>query len=351
MADIFDEVEQEIIPPVPAVPLVPSKPSFLNRFWKLLGLPERKAREGLGQLADFVPNPEPVGKEGVIAKTARRIFPIATSVVPEGALGDVARGAPKVVAESMAEVAPSFVDRAAITTAGASNAIKAGMPVIKLAGKGLAKIGAVSGVGSKTLEAVAANPNILFAKGIEAANELYKKVPETKGLFDIKSIKNPKHMIETAEKLADKKLLSPDNALEARKALDMFYESKAITPSAYRRTREIFSGVAKKSKKIAKADKARAVASIAERARSPFPLNKDGSVSSLKSTVMSVAGGAALAHPALLPVSALTMSPLVQSFIAAGLGTGARAAANPRAMVASKAVLDHWLKKKENKGK
>jgi hypothetical protein len=280
-----------------SLPEPEGKKGLIRRGWDALAVPEQMSREGLGKLADMVPEGEMTGNMAA----------------------DIARGTPKVIAETFAEAAPSFISRGSLVTGGVLKGAKMVAPAVKVAGRGLAKWGeAASGLEHKTPGVLAEafkDPKLMLGKGKEAAGKMFE------GLLDeakirpefLKPISN-EEVVNQAMKFAEEGALSPQEAIIARRSLDAI--KKTIHPLGFRRARDAFDSVAKTISKDA--DKAFSRAIKSEALRSPFALNKTGGASAFKLGTGMLTGTLKLQSPAfqggvasLLGLAAKGVSPVV----------------------------------------
>jgi len=188
--------------------------SIPSAAFEALGEPARVSQRGLSQLAGAVPQfiggePEPTGN-----------LPL-----------DIARGAPRIAAETLAETAPQFIDQLGILTAGAGAGIKAGAraaaPLARGAGRLAAKgIEKVVGVGADKVEKLFAKPlSILRAPTKGAVREAFSKAETAQAVKGLKEIVAEGVTTSGASiRLAGKQILKGQpNAkviLRGRKALD-----------------------------------------------------------------------------------------------------------------------------------
>lgn len=273
--------------------------------WEGLAAPEQKSREGLNAIASKMPSPDITGNT----------------------LIDVAGATPRIAAETLAEVAPSFISRGSMVGSAALKGAQLAAPAANVAGRYVAgQAERLSGLAHKTpgvLAEVAEDPSILIGPGKSAAREIYAGVKDESKIRE--TLKFPQKALEFVKRswIASKKgSLSPDEALEARKALDDIGDT---LPDIVRKSlRKTFDTVAKQ--KFGKADAAFAKAVKSEAVRNLLPLNQSGSASQLRSLIMGGGLGMAQSSPAALAVVP-AFSPLAQGTIAAGVGLGAKAAA------------------------
>jgi len=294
----------EIFSSVAPGQIQPQESSLLAKGFDALTIPEKKSREGLQMIAKSV-----TPKTEVTGNLAR----------------DVAMNTPKIAAETLAEVAPGFISRGTMLTAGGLKAAKAAAPLIKMAGKGAAKVAeSVSGLEYKTpgvLSEVAANPKILFAKGTKAVRPMYEAAKKSTGQVvseEIGDIDDKLKMVKTSYQKAKDGTLNAIEALEARKILSNI--KKAVPDTFFRKVTESFNKIAKPV--FEEADKAYETGVKADAIRTLLPVNKSGGTSIAKMFLGSAAAG-------FIPgvgLKVAAMSPLVQGATAAGVGTAAKLA-------------------------
>ena len=300
-----DFVSDDFQPDQPARPQ--ARQGFPGKVWDALAIPEKMSGQGLGQLAGMVPRAEPTGN----------------------LIRDVALNAPRIAAESVAEVAPGFISRESMVTGGAMKAIKPVGRILKPFGRAIAKAAeSASGLEYKTpgvLTKAFNDSSLIAGRGTKQAGTLYDEMMD-KGRVrkSFGRLKSP-DLIDEALQAADEGTLTAEEALIARQTLDA---SKKSFPSyTYRKLRETFDSVAKTKSSEADAAFSRAVRSDA--LRQPFPVNKYGGTSIFKSALGSVAGMGPL----------VAMSPLAQGTAATGAGLVARRILRPLANQARNAPL------------
>jgi len=110
----FEEVKAKF-----ATPAQPTFKDKLRSAYQTASKPAEMSAEGLGQLAEMVPKPEPTGN---IVK-------------------DVLLGTPRIAAESIAEVAPEFIKPEALALGAVAKGAK---PLSKVAGKAATKVGKIA---------------------------------------------------------------------------------------------------------------------------------------------------------------------------------------------------------------
>jgi len=266
---------------------------LIRKGWDALAIPEQMSREGLGKLADMVPEGEMSGNMAA----------------------DIARGTPKVIAETLAEAAPSFISRGSLLTAGALRGVKAAAPLAKMAGRQIAKAAeGISGLEYKTpgiLEEAAKDSKLIFAPGKESAGKKFAEfMDKTKIRKSFGRATSPKELIDDAMKAFDEGTLTPQEAVIARQTLDGV--KKTLPRHSYNEMRAQFDSIAKTISKEADAAFSRGVK--ADALRNVFPQNKLGG-SSIAKGILGFLGGVA---------PSMAMSPLVQGSVATGAGVISR---------------------------
>ncbi len=265
---------------------------ILGKGWDALAIPERMSREGLKMIADASKN-----DQGFTGNLPR----------------DIASHTGEVAMDTLAETAPSFVNRASIVTAGLLKGAKVAAPLVKGLGKGLAKTAeSLSGLEHKTpgvLTEAANDPSLIFGQGTKKAGKLFEDLQDKGRIRQaFARATDNKSLVDDALKAVDDGSLTPEEALIARRSLDKI--KRNIPGFAYKSMRQAFDGVAKTKSKQADAAFSRAVKS--EALRQAFGINKHGGTSAFK-----LGGGAVTGT---LPL----MSPALQGMVATLLGVGAK---------------------------
>lgn len=302
----------------------PPQESAGKRLWEGMNVPSQMAQQGLSKITDLVTPSRAdiesgkIGIPGIAARTA---------------------------GETLSEVAPKFVNRAAILTAMASPVLE-GLGAIggNAAGRWIGNAAEkMSGLAYKTpgvLAETVENPGLPFGPGLDKAREIYQGA---KGGVDeirqgFKEIPTKLDFISGALEAAKDGSLNPQEALEARKALDA--SKKTLNNVFYSSAREAFDTVAKKA--FAGADSAYQAALKSEALRNIWPLNKSGSPSIVK-------GAIEMVKPGLAPL----FSPATQGVIASGVGLAQKAVNNPGTTMAVPSIVDSiksiLAKRKEHK--
>lgn len=274
---------------------IKSSQGVLGTANTLLKAPEKLSGRGLQMMANMVPKPEPTGN-----------LPL-----------DVLKGTPRIAADTVAQVAPGFISKGAILTAGAMKGTKLAMPLINSAGRSIARgAEALSGLEHKTpgvLIEAANNSKLLNSPGTDAASPIYEAAKEIGGSVrqELSGLPEKLKFVKRAANLAKTGELNPTEALEARKEL-VAIEHK-VSGEFFRKNISKFNEIAKPV--FSDADTAYAKGVKAEALRSWLPLNKTGGASTFKT----ILGGAkSLATLGL-------MSPIVQGGVATGVGAASRA--------------------------
>lgn len=275
----------------------PQPRGMMGKAWDALAVPEKMSREGLGMMADWVPEAEPTGN----------VF------------RDVALNTPRVLAETVAETAPDFVSRESIVTGGVLKGLKAAKPILKPVGRGLAKAAEqLSGLEHKTpgvLTEAAKDASLIFGRGTGEAGKLFDDLVD-KGRIrqSFARSTDAKSLLDEAIQSADDGSLTSEEALIARRTLDQV--RKRLPAYAFRKMRETFDAIAKM--KSAEADSAFSRAVRSDALRSILPLNKTGGASAFKLGIGTV-----------FPPTAPLMSPAFQGAVASGGGAVARRILKP----------------------
>lgn len=283
----------------------PQSKGMLGQAWEDLKVPEEKSREGLNMIV----NAGVRGQNWLANKTG---LPIGTE--PTGNMArDMAANTPRMIGESVAQVAPSFVSRGAIVTGGLLKAAPYVMDAVGAPAEWAAdQAGKQSGLinkGKNLLKEAFQKPLLMFGRGKDAANAMYSEVQGPAGLQigkTLASIREPGKFVDKALELADSGGLGTDEALMARRELDAM--QKTVTKTFYRKAREVFDNIAKQD--YTGADEAYHMADKSEALRSLSAINKTGKTQS------ALKGAAMLLKPA----TSVLYSPIVQSGIASTLG-------------------------------
>ncbi|HPO87529.1 MAG TPA: hypothetical protein PLN86_16945 [Candidatus Hydrogenedentes bacterium] len=358
----------------------PSSPSFLERLkniptqaWNALKVPEQLSEKGLGLIAgmtpEFVPQSAVKRFAGAVASPIiGPIGPLAGEIAArmgqdkEGPSGnvvmDIARGTPKVLAETAKKTAPSFVSRGAILAASAGPLIKGlGMPVKYIGKKAASAIEGYQNVPKGTFAEAYRDPSIYLDKGAAVAGKAYREAKEaagagSEGLFgditNLKDVSNIKleSVVNRALELAKDGKLNPASAQSARKAVDEMFRSKAYSKEAVLELRQFFDSIVKGDSGLAKADIAYQRAIKADALRQLFPLNKGGGGSPFR---IFASNGLAKIPIVGKPLAFVTGSPALAGATSAGAGMIGRTAIDPMQRIGTSALLKALSRKKEVK--
>lgn len=291
----------------------PDQPSMGQKVWDGLQKPSQMAQSGLQQMSDLQTD----AQNAIAQKTG---LPIGTE--PTGNLvRDVVAGAPKVMADTMAEVAPKFIDRTSLLTMGAGAAAKGvGMAAGKVldAAPSIAKpLENVAGLKPGTLKAAFQDPSMIADFGAKAkASDLYNSIKD--GSTIPKQLRTNAGLVRDAiDQMNDGAVLDARDAFKARKAVKALLGAKDGSGSFPKDDlyaikdqldNMIFSSVKD-------ADQMYKRAIMGDQLRSPFPLNNNGTSSKMGAAVMRV-------MPMWLKPA---FSPLAQGSVASGLGAAAQA--------------------------
>ncbi len=183
--------------------------SLRSVAFEALGEPARLSRAGLTQIAEAVPQPQPTGN-----------LPL-----------DIAKGTPRIAAETLVETAPQFIDQAALLTAGAGAAIrpvaKAAAPLAREAGRTIAGgVEKVLGVGADKVRNLFARPlSVLTAPTKRQVTQAFSKAETAQGIKTLNEIiqegtATSGALIRRAGKQILKGQANAKDILKGRKALD-----------------------------------------------------------------------------------------------------------------------------------
>lgn len=282
----------------------------------------------------------------VPAQTASKILGGLASHVPEGKVtgnlpADIARGTPKILANTAAQALPGFVSRGALLTAGASKALQALRPVGSVIGQGVAgQLESATGANPGSLARAWNDPTLMFAEGKQAASPLYE-AGKTGGKMaeNLSKIPLKEDFLDVASKLADDGKLPPETALEGRKMA-----SKLLSKGGGKYTEDFLRGlidkfdtVAKSSQDISAGDATFKRGLDAASLRKLVPQNKYGGASAFKMGIMGLLG----------PQFAGVLSPAVHGALATVGGVGAKVATNPAASLALQQLYEQYVKNKQ----
>lgn len=283
-----------------------SDASLGSKVWQGLQVPSQMASRGLNAMAQAVPNPEPTGN-----------LPM-----------DILKGTPRIAANTLAQVAPGFVSRASILTAGASKALQALRPVGSVVGQGVAgQLESATGANPGSLGRAWNDPSLIFAEGKQAASPLYEagkiggKMAE-----NLANIPTKEQFLDVASRLADEGKLPPETALEGRKMAGKLLGKGGgkYTEDFLRGLIEKFDAIAKSNEDIQAGDAAYRRGIDAASLRRILPSNKYGSTSAFKTGIMAATG----------PIGKALLSPLVHGVVSTTGGLASKAITNPEAAIA-----------------
>lgn len=292
-----------------------SDASLPQKAWQGLQVPAQMAQRGLEGISEGLkPEPEITGN------LAR----------------DVAMNYPSVSANVLSKVAPAFVDRASILTAGASKALKAISPIGSAVGQGIAgQLESVTGSNPGSLGRAWNDPTLIFGKGKKAAGPLYEAgKAEMEGANIFKDMYKPDEIVSTAQEYLSKGgKLEPAEALIYRKALDILGKSRNVVKDGLVAMRQGANEAVKASENMSAADAAFRRGLDSESLRKLVPSNKHGGASAFKMGIMSLLG----------PNYAGLLSPVVHGAISTAGGVVGRVATNPMTAVGSRAVMAEFI--------
>src|SRR3990167_5308234 len=294
---------------------------MLRKGWDALKVPEQKSREGLQMIAKAVtPKTETTGN------MAR----------------DVAMNTPRIAAETLSEVAPGFVSRGSMLTAGGSKVVGAFRPlasaVRQLGFKGAEQLSALAPKNEGALEAAYRDSTLIKAPAKKVVGQLYErakgilKPQAAKKIADLKQAekveqeavnleqarkylmgkaKSPvasqvesktagietlsrgfqnTRIIKLADKLADQGKLDPLMAMRAKRAANALRGSKSYDQDRLIEMINKFEKIEKTSPDFAVADATYKRSAMADALRNLAPQNSKGGASTMKTAAMAVAG-------------------------------------------------------------
>lgn len=346
------------------------KTSLGKKAWDSLTVPAKLSEKGLGLISGMTPEfvPQSAVKRFAGAMTSPIVGPLGplageiaarmgkdTDGPTGNLLMDVARGTPKVLAETAQKTAPAFVSRGSILAASAGPVIKGLSVPIKYIGKKAASaIEGYQNVPKGTFSAAYKDPSIYMDKGAAVAGKAYREAKEAagaggEGLFgkitDLKSVSNIKleNVVDRALELAKSGKLNPASAQSARKAVDEMYKSKAYSKEAVLELRGFFDSIVKGDAGLAKADFAYQRAIKADALRQMFPLNKGGGGSPFR---VFASNGLSKIPIVGKPLAFVTASPAIAGLTAAGSGMVGRSAVDPMQRVGISALMKAMSQRK-----
>lgn len=293
-----------------------SNQSLAGKAWDALQVPSQMASRGLKSIASAVPQPEPTGN-----------LPM-----------DLLKGTPRIAADTLAQAAPGFVNRASILTAGASKALQALRPIGSAIGQGVAgQLESATGANPGSLGRAWNDSSLIFGAGKKAAGPLYEAgKAEMQGANLFKDMWKPDEIVQTAQDYLSKGgQLEPAEALIYRKALDVLGRSRNVVKDGLVAMRQDADAAVKASTNMSEADAAFRRGLDSESLRKLVPQNKYGGASAFKMGIMGLLG----------PHYAGLLSPAVHGAVATAGGLASRVATNPAAAVASKEALASFIDK------
>ena len=292
--------------------------SLPQKAWNALQVPSQMAERGLQQISEAVkPNPEFTGN------------------LPR----DIVMNYPSYSADVLSKVAPGFVSRGAILTAGASKALQALRPVGSVIGKGIAgQLESATGANPGSLARAWNDPSLIVAEGKQAASPLYE-AGKTGGKMaeDLSKIPLKEDFLDVASKLADDGKLPPESALEGRKMAGKLLSKGGgkYTEDFLRGLISKFDAIAKSNEDISAGDAAYRRGLDAASLRKLLPSNKYGSTSAFKTGIMAATG----------PVGKAILSPAVHGVLSTAGGLAAKVATDPLAAVTANRAYASFIDK------
>lgn len=292
--------------------------------WNTLQVPSQMAQRGLSQLSEELkPNPEYTGN------MAR----------------DLIKNYPSMSADVLSKVAPSFIDRTSLLTAGASQAIKGTVPLAKAVGSGIAgQLEQVAGTAPGAVSGAFKDASLIFSPGKKTAGAVYE-AGKTGGKMaeNLANIPKKDEFLDIASKLADEGKLPPETALEGRKIAGKLLSKGggSYTEDYLRGLVSKFDDIAKSNENIAKADSIYSRGVKAQSLRNLMPQNKYGGASAFKMGIITALNEMGMSGR----VIGALMSPLAVGAGATALGAVARPLGtiitNPAAAVTAGVISEY----------
>lgn len=299
---------------------VVSKPGLMRRGWDALAVPEQMSKQGLQQLAGFIPQPEPTGNK----------------------ILDLAKGTPRIMADTVAEAAPGFVSRGALLTAGAMPALRGAGKAAEMVGPGIAgQLESLSGMKPGLLGKAFKDPTLIFSSIPQGAREAYQTSSElAQKSPDVSGTARPLQLVMKMLAKVKSGMATPDEALAGRKAIDQLWKTSSITEDFKNMARGVFDGIAKMQPEIKEADIGFSRGKDAAGLRQLFPQNKFGGTSAFKTGIMALMNSMGPAGK----VGMAPMSPAVMGTGATALGAASKPleilAKNPKLAVAIQQLIN-----------
>jgi len=298
---------------------------FGRKTWESLAVPEQTASKLLGGLAQKVPEGQITGNMA----------------------SDVARGTPRILANTLAQAAPGFVSRGSLLTAGAMPLVRGLGAAAEAVGPGVAgQLESLSGMKSGLLGKAFKDASLYFAKIPQEARDAYQASSEfaRKTSPEVAGTARPLQLVMKLLSKVKSGMIGQDEALAGRKAIDQLWESKSITEDFKNMARGTFDNIAKTAPEIKGADTAFSRGKQAAGLRQLFPQNKYGGTSAVKTAIM--AGLNAMGPMGKVGMAA--MSPAVMGAGATALGAASKPlsalANNPRLAIAIQQLISNLVR-------
>lgn len=305
------------------------KRGMMGKAWDILSKPEQMSSKGLGELASMIP-------EGKITGNMA---------------SDLARGAPRILANAFAKSAPGFISPGALLTAGAMPVAKGIGAVAESLGPGIAgQLESLSGMKPGLLGKAFRDPSLIFSKIPKEAREAYQASSQfaQKTSPEVAQTARPLQLVQKLLSKAKSGMIGQDEALAGRKAIDQLWESRTITEDFKNMARRTFDSIVKTSPELKEADTSFSRGKQAAGLRELLPQNKYGGTSAFKTAIM--AGMNAMGPAGKLGMAA--MSPAVMGTGATALGAASKPlgalANNPRLAVAVQQLIRALIDKNQS---
>lgn len=243
--------------------------SKIRKAWDSLTIPAQMSQRGLQGIADAVPGYEPKGND------------ILKSLV---------LNTPKVAANTMAQAAPGFVSRGAMATSAAMPMLKGLGSAAKAVGPGIAgQLESLSGMKPGLLGKAFNDMSLYFAKIPQEARDAYQASSDfVKTSPEVSGTPQPLRLAQKLLAKAKTGMISTDEALAGRKAVDKLWKLGNITEDWKNMARETFDTIAKSQSEIKEADTAFSRGKDSAGLRQLFPQNKYGGTSAFKTGIMAL---------------------------------------------------------------
>lgn len=306
-----------------------------GKLWDAAQVPSQMAERGLQSMAEGLkPTPEYTGN------------------LPR----DIIKNYPSFSADVLSKVAPGFINRTSLLTAGAAKGLQTAAPLISAAGRGVAgQVESLTGAKPGALGAAWNDATTMFSKGRKATGAGYNEAEDAgmnlKDQLAASPIfggdpKSDVQIVRQSYRASKAGTLSTGEAFEARKAADALKGSKAVNQTMLAKAREAFDQIAKQDDAIASTDPAFRKAVMGESLRKILPQNVHGGTSAFKIGIMTALEKMGISGKAALAL----MSPAAAGVAATAGGLASKpvsaVATNPGASVALKNLIEQYISRR-----